>query len=102
MVHVTTKRMKVPEAPMGVRVIFECGGCDAVAQSADRLKREFRSITGRSYGIGGPIEANTVEDITPAGWVAFDPYTYCTYCPKCAQEIWPDDDQKDDEVQRDG
>lgn len=72
---------------MGVRVIFECGGCDAKAEGTDRLRQEFRSVSGRSYGFGRAIPANTVEDVTPEGWIAYDPWTYCTYCPECFDSI---------------
>ena len=72
---------------MTVTVKFSCGGCDAVAEGTDWLRREFRSISGRSYGLGHVVPANTVEDVTPDGWIAFDSYTYATYCPKCWSEI---------------
>jgi len=72
-----------------VKVLFECGGCDAKAEGTDYLRREFRSISGRSYGIGGAVEVNSVDDVVPEGWVAFDPYTYCCYCPVCVEDIWP-------------
>ncbi len=68
---------------MTIRVVFECGGCDATAEGTTWLKKEFVSFSGRSHGFGRAVPANTVEDVTPEGWVAFDPYTYCTYCPTC-------------------
>lgn len=72
---------------MPVRVVFECGGCDAKADGTGDLRMEFRSLSGRTYGLGGPVPANRVEDLAPEGWRAFDPWTYCTYCPKCWTEI---------------
>lgn len=75
---------------MPVKVLFECGGCDAKAEGTDRLRREFVSITGRGYGFGSARPANTIEDVTPAGWVAYDPWTYCTYCPACYAEVCGD------------
>lgn len=72
---------------MPVKVIFECGGCDAKAEGKDRLRVAFRSVSGRSHGFGRAVPVNTVEDITPDGWVAYDPWTYCTYCPKCYAEV---------------
>ena len=75
---------------MTVTVKFSCGGCDATAEGTTWLRKEFRSITGRSWGFGRPVPVNTVEDVTPEGWIAYDPYTYCTYCPKCWADIEAD------------
>ncbi len=72
---------------MSVRVVFECGGCFAKAEGTAPLRREFVSVSGRSYGIGSVVPVNTVEDVTPTGWIAFDPYTSCCYCPTCWSEI---------------
>lgn len=72
---------------MGVKVIFHCNGCQATAPGTDTLRREFRSVSGRDWGIGGVISINSVEDVTPQGWWAYDPYTFATYCPKCRQSI---------------
>lgn len=72
---------------MSVTVHFECDGCDAEACATGRLRREFRSLSGRSHGLGRVVPANTVEDVAPEGWVAFDPYTYATYCPDCWASI---------------
>ena len=67
-----------------IKIIFECGGCDATTESW--LKREFRSVSGRSWGFGS-YHYDTPQDVAPEGWIAFDPYTGCTYCSKCWQEI---------------
>lgn len=72
---------------MSVRVLFDCSGCDAKAEGTEPLRREFRSFSGRSWGIGSAVDANSVDDVTPPGWVAFDPYTYATYCPACWDSI---------------
>lgn len=72
---------------MSVTVKFSCGGCDAVADGTTFLRREFVSVSGRSYGFGSFRPANAVEDVTPEGWVAFDPYTGCCYCPTCWASI---------------
>lgn len=82
------------EAGMPIKVIFECGGCGAKAEGTDRLRREFRSISGRSWGFGRVVPANTVDDVVPDGWVAYDPWTYCTYCPACYAEVVGDTDQE--------
>lgn len=68
---------------MSVRVIFECSGCDAKAEGAGRLEKRFVSVSGRDHGFGAARWKVRVEDVVPEGWVAFDPYTYMTYCPKC-------------------
>lgn len=72
---------------MSVRVLFSCGGCDATAKGTDTLRVEFQSFAGRSHGFGSVVRSNTVEDVTPDGWIAYDPYTFATYCPKCWKEI---------------
>jgi len=61
---------------MTVHVVFKCGGCFVEAEGTTYLRREFR----------------TVEDVTPEGWVAFDPYTHCCYCPECWASVIADDD----------
>lgn len=70
---------------MSVKVIFECDVCRGAADGTDHLRVKLQSFSGR--GFGRVIQANTVRDITPAGWVAYDPYTYATYCPQCWSEI---------------
>lgn len=72
---------------MGVEVTFSCGGCDATATG--RLERRFESANGKGWGFGRYVES-TAQDAAPDGWVAFDPYTSCTYCPKCWAEIEPE------------
>ena len=72
---------------MTVNVQFSCGGCDAKAEGTAPLRRQFVSFSGRSYGFGTVQPVNTIDDVTPEGWVAYDPYTYCCYCPACWAEI---------------
>jgi hypothetical protein len=72
---------------VGVEVIFRCDGCHKEEIGTAPLRREFRSLSGRSWGIGGSVKVNPVENVTPEGWVAYDPYTYCTYCPECWKSI---------------
>jgi hypothetical protein len=72
---------------MSVVAIFRCDGCDAVAEGTARLKKEFVSVSGRSHGVGSSRWTNTPDDVAPFGWIAADPYTFCTYCPTCWTEI---------------
>jgi hypothetical protein len=72
---------------MSVTTTFKCDGCEAVAKGTDSLRVEFRSFSGRSYGFGFAVPVNTIKDVTPEGWIAYDPYTYCTYCPTCWEAI---------------
>ena len=72
---------------MSVTVHYSCGGCDATTEGTEPLNAEFRSLSGRTYGIGGTVFTNSAKTVAPEGWVAFDPYTYCCYCPKCWAEI---------------
>ena len=67
-----------------IEVIFKCGGCDAKARG--HLRREFRSFNGKGWGWGRYHET-TAQEVAPEGWVAFDPYTLCTYCPECWASI---------------
>jgi hypothetical protein len=43
---------------------------------------------GRAVGGFGRTEFELVE--IPDGWMPFDPYTYCTYCPVCSEELFGD------------
>jgi len=72
---------------VSVTVHYQCGGCDAKAEGTEPLRMEFRSFSGRDYGFGSAIPANSADSVAPKGWVPFDPYTYCCYCPKCWAEI---------------
>ena len=80
---------------MTVDVIFRCSGCDATARGTAPLRREFRSLSGRTYGFGYPVAANNVEDVVPEGWVAYDPWTYCTYCPDCYAYVVGEDAERE-------
>lgn len=71
---------------MSVTVKFECGGCFDVADGIRSLERRFVGVTGKSYGFGR-WEYDSVQNVAPNGWVAFDPYTGACYCPKCWKEI---------------
>lgn len=70
-----------------IRALFCCDGCDATAESTEWLRKEFVSFSGRSHGFGSARWQNTPDDVAPEGWIAADPYTFCTYCPKCWAEI---------------
>lgn len=55
---------------MAVYVEFACSGCTAKA-SGIRLLRANESV----------------QDVAPVGWRAYDPWTWVTYCPSCWTEI---------------
>ena len=67
---------------MSVTIHLSCGGCDATAEGTRPLKSEFVSFSGRSYGFGSMLQEKATA-VVPEGWIAFDPYTGCCYCPKC-------------------
>ena len=69
-----------------ITVNFECGGCFAKTSGTTWLKRRFVSASGLTWGIGH-YEYDTPQDVAPDGWVAFDSYTGCCYCPECWQGI---------------
>lgn len=75
-----------------VHFTFACDGCHkSVETDAVRLDSRFRSFSGRDYGFGFWVnDKPDAEQFTPEGWMAFDPYTRCCYCPDCVAEIWPD------------
>lgn len=74
---------------MSISVMFECNGCFKREAGTDRIRKTFRSFSGRSWGFGpaGGVYLKTIEDVAPEGWVAYDPYTYCTYCPECWDKV---------------
>lgn len=69
-----------------IRLLLSCGGCDATAISDGLLTTEFISFSGRGHGFG-VWKLRDPEEIAPPGWVLFDPYTACTYCPDCAADL---------------
>ena len=69
-----------------IDVTFKCGGCDESVTVRNAIRRTFQSFSGGGCGLGTYSE-NSVADIAPEGWVAFDPYTQVTYCPECWAEI---------------
>lgn len=72
---------------MSVTVKFTCDGCFAEAEGTAPIRKHFVSVSGRSYGIGSYRYTNTVADVAPEGWWAFDPYTQLCYCPTCRESI---------------
>jgi hypothetical protein len=71
---------------MGVNIQFVCDGCEKDTPGERSLRRKFQGITGKSYGFGSYLY-ETPEDVKPDGWVSFDPYTGCCYCPSCWENI---------------
>ena len=65
---------------MSVEVVYQCDGCDATTQAT--LRSRFVSFSGRDSGFGSVVE-DKASGVAPEDWVAFDPYTFCTYCPAC-------------------
>lgn len=74
---------------MSIKVIYKCNGC-FVEASVDLPGATFDSFNGKGYGFGY-IRYPNVRDHVPDGWIDYDPYTYCTYCPVCVKEIWPEE-----------
>ena len=72
---------------MSVRLVLECGGCDATATS-ETWRREFRSISGQDYGLGSYVLPDPTT-VCPAGWVLWD-LINATYCPACWESICED------------
>lgn len=58
---------------MSVRLLLFCGGCDATAT------------------VGPLRRTDSIESLTPEGWVMFDPWTEATYCSVCFAGIVGDE-----------
>ena len=56
---------------MSVLVRFECDGC----------------LDGKTEGLKWLSWNDQIQDIAPEGWIAFDPFTGCCYCPSCWEDI---------------
>lgn len=70
-----------------IKVSFSCDGCHVETMGTDFLHSRFNGVTGKNYGFGS-WEQDGAKDVCPDGWIAFDPYTQCTYCPDCWAEIF--------------
>jgi len=68
-----------------IKVIYSCGGCNA-EETVVLPWREFRSLTGKSYGFGS-YSYPQVKDNAPEGWMAYDTATGCCYCPACGEGL---------------
>jgi hypothetical protein len=71
---------------MTTRLHLRCDGCDAEAHTKP-IRKHFKSVSGRSYGFGSWGWPDIDGIVAEMGWVCSDPYTACTYCPKCWAEI---------------
>ena len=72
---------------MSIRLLLECGGCDATATS-EPWYRKFRSFAGRDYGFGSYYLPDPTT-VCPDGWVLWD-LINATYCPACWAAICVD------------
>lgn len=76
-----------------VTIVWVCSGCGAAADytyDTPRPERRFRSFSGSDHGVGTWITDKLEIDVVgpaPEGWMPFDPYTSCTYCPACWASI---------------
>lgn len=78
------------------QLTYACGGCGAVEiVEIPRLTSRFHGFNGKDHGFG-VWKNQTVDAVEhrPEGWMAFDPYTRCTYCPECIARIWPDHEER--------
>ena len=67
---------------MSVTVKFRCDSCFKEADGTTFLQRRFITGTSKRWG-WGVYETDTVEDVVPEGWVAFDSTIGACYCPEC-------------------
>lgn len=68
---------------MPISVTFECGGCRAVAAGTGPLRQRISQEPVSSTWDRVTVQPPLVESIAPDGWMPFDPYSHCTYCPEC-------------------
>ena len=70
---------------MSVSIVLNCDGCEASTQGGS-MYRHLGPRVGHSLYLRPTLEA-AFEAAVPDGWVAYDPWTYCTYCPDCWESI---------------
>jgi hypothetical protein len=64
-----------------VDITYRCTGC-----FAEETVQDVRPLQDAEHGVRfGMVRyaVPTIELAAPKGWVAWDPYTLCTYCPAC-------------------
>lgn len=71
---------------MSTRLHLKCDGCNAETHT-ERISKTFESFSGRSHGLGVWRSPNLDDAVAATGWIWSDPYTSCTYCPTCWEEI---------------
>lgn len=77
---------------MSVHVRFECDGCSAKVDGTRSLRPLIVPIDRVApFTSGSLAHKQGPQDVAPEGWVAHDPWIYCTYCPECwAKVLAPD------------
>ena len=70
-----------------ISLTFRCGGCEAQAEGTTFLQRKRTVTVQGADGSWGYYTDPKAEDVMPEGWIAFDPWTQCTYCPKCWADL---------------
>lgn len=68
---------------MSVHVTYECDGCDNKTEPVHlwcKTTRLNSSFVQRDYP--------QPRDAAPPGWIAYDPYTQCCYCPECSAKLF--------------
>jgi hypothetical protein len=65
---------------VSVHLSLRCGGCPATIEVGPLRRRYVSIYPGSNIS---RVETDEPEDLIPEGWIMFDPYTLCTYCPEC-------------------
>lgn len=82
-----------------IRITYQCSGCEASETVSARVDRD---VVSTGHVIGGVVcdrvltKRPTIEGVAPEGWMPFDPYTDCTYCPECWASIETPEDVADE------
>lgn len=67
--------------PVEIRLI--CSGCATAPVTIGYMRHKFARLGNTNFG-----RWRTVLPDAPTGWTMFDPYTQCTYCPVCSEELF--------------
>jgi len=88
---------------VSIKITFECSGCFVTVAGTRPLGSRWDAIhTFSDGGSVGRYVDDRPQDVAPEGWVAFDPYTRCCYCPKCWASIIAPKDGEATAVERVG
>ena len=69
-----------------IQIFYECGGIDASAQTEKLRVTKRIDLDPKVISTYDDIQT-IIERNAPEGWMCFDPWTNCCYCPNCWASI---------------